>query len=206
VNVNAKDGDLNDMFMDFDDVARGYGHARYMGRVVAAGVLQAFDKVQYTDVDTLRFAQKVIHVPANVPSEEELPEARHICKLHNEGRDDELPYTGMQLTTKVSAALRMLRLENGPESFDMRMSAITLGNVALVGIPGQPFNATGIQIKDLPGWDLVIPCSQTNGAEGYYPTQDAYDEGGYEAGSSPFKAGVAEFIVNEAKQLLDSLK
>ena len=206
VNVHPTGGYLNDMFMDFDDVARGYGHARYMGRVVAAGVLQAFDKVQYVDVDTLRFAQKVIHVPANVPSAEELPEARYICKLHNEGRDAELPYIGMQLTTKVSSALRMLRLENGPETFDMRMSAITLGNVALIGIPGQPFNATGIQIKGLPGWDLVIPCSQTNGAEGYYPTQDAYDEGGYEAGSSPFKAGVAEFIVNEAKQLLDSLK
>jgi len=35
--------------------------------------------------------------------------------------------------------------------------------------------------------------------------QDVYDEGEYEAGSSPFKAGVAEFVVNEAKQLLNSL-
>ena len=130
VNVNAKDGDMNDMFHDFDDVARGYGHARHMGNVVAGGVLQAFDKVQYVDVDTLRFAQKVIHVPANVPSAEELPEARYICKLHEEGRDADLPYTGMQLTTKVSAALRMLRLEHGPEAFDMRLSAIALGGVA----------------------------------------------------------------------------
>ena len=206
VNVNPTGGYLNDMFMDFDDVARGYGHTRYMGRVVAAGVLQAYDKVQYVDVDSLRFAQKVIHVPANIPSAEELPEALYICKLHEEGRDADLPYTGMVLTTKVSAALRMLRLEHGPEAFSMRLSAIALGPVALAGIPGQPFNATGIQIKDLPGWDLIIPCSQTNGAEGYYPTQDAYDEGGYEAGSSPFKAGVAEFIVSETKQLLDSLK
>lgn len=206
VNTHPRGGYLNDMFMDFDDVARGYGHTRYMGRVVAGGVLQAFDKVQYVDVDSLRFAQKVIHVPANVPSQEELPEARHICQLHAEGRNAELPYTGMQLTTKVSAALRMLRLEHGPESFGMRLSGIALGNVALVGIPGQPFNATGCQIKELEGWDLIVPCSQTNGAEGYYPTQDAYDEGGYEAGSSPFKAGVAEFIVQEVKSLLDTLR
>ena len=40
VNVNAKDGDLNDMFMDFDDVSRGYGHARHVGRVVAGAVMQ----------------------------------------------------------------------------------------------------------------------------------------------------------------------
>ena len=206
VNTHPRGGYLNDMFMDFDDVARGYHHARYMGRVVAGGVLQAFDKVQYVDVDSLRFTQKVIHVPANVPTAEELPEARHISQLHAEGRDAELPYTGMQLTTKVAASLRMLRLEHGPDTFDMRLSGIALGNVALVGIPGQPFNATGCQIKELKGWDLIVPCSQTNGAEGYYPTQDAYDEGGYEAGSSPFKAGVAEFIVREVKTLLESLK
>ncbi|MBP3588126.1 MAG: hypothetical protein J6J51_03755, partial [Clostridia bacterium] len=39
VNVHPTGGYLNDMFMDFDDVSRGYGHSRYMGRVVAGGVL-----------------------------------------------------------------------------------------------------------------------------------------------------------------------
>ena len=116
-----------------------------------------------------------------------------------------MPYIGVQLTTKVSAALRMLRLGHGPEAFPMLLSAIAIGNVVLMGIPGQPFNATCRSIKELARWDLVIPCSQTNGAEGYYPMQDVYDEGGYEAGSSPFKADVAEFVVNEAKQLLNSL-
>ena len=54
VNVNAKGGDFNDTYHDFDDVDRGYGHARHMGNVVAAAVLQVFDKVNYTDVDSLR--------------------------------------------------------------------------------------------------------------------------------------------------------
>lgn len=116
-----------------------------------------------------------------------------------------MPYIGIQLTTKVSAALRMLRLEHGPEAFPMLLNSIAIGNVALMGIPCQPFNATGCSIKELARLDLVIPCSQTNGAEGYYPMQDVYDEGEYEAVSSPFKAGVAEFVVNEAKQLLNSL-
>ena len=40
VNVHPKGGDFNDMFHDFDNVSRGYGHARHMGNVVAAGVLQ----------------------------------------------------------------------------------------------------------------------------------------------------------------------
>ena len=118
----------------------------------------------------------------------------------------EISFSSAPLTTKVSAALRMLRLEHGPESFDMRLSGIALGNVALVGIPGQPFNATGCQIKELEGWDLIVPCSQTNGAEGYYPTQDAYDEGGYEARSSSFKAGTAERIIEEGLKILSDIR
>ena len=54
VNVNAKGGDFNDTFHDFDDVDRGYGHARHMGNVVAGAVLQVYDKVTYEDVDSLR--------------------------------------------------------------------------------------------------------------------------------------------------------
>ena len=41
--------------------------------------------------------------------------------------------------------------------------------------------------------------------EGYFPMQDSYDEGGYEARSSNFKAGVGEYIIKEAKKLLSSL-
>ncbi len=38
------------------------------------------------------------------------------------------------------------------------------------------------------------------------PVQSAYDEGGYEARTSPFKPGVAERIVEGSKALLDELK
>lgn len=45
VNVHPKGGDFNDLHEDFDDVSRGYYHARYIGRVVCGGVLQAFDRL-----------------------------------------------------------------------------------------------------------------------------------------------------------------
>ena len=43
-------------------------------------------------------------------------------------------------------------------------------------------------------------------SDGYFPMQDAYDEGGYEARSSPFKAGVAERIISEGTKLLAELQ
>ena len=205
VNVHPKDGDMNGMFIDFDDVARGYSHAEYIARVVTGGVLQAYDKVKFVEVDSVISKQKTIQVPSNKPTPEELPEAHRINDLHVAGRDNELPYEGMMLTTIVAEAARMVRLENAPDAFDMILSAVKIGPVAFIGIPGEPFSEIGKQIKATEGFEMIIPSCNSNGKEGYFPMQDSYDEGGYEARSSNFKAGVGEYIIKEAKELIESL-
>ena len=206
VNVHPVGGDLNDLFNDFDDVTRGYGHARHMGNVVAGGVLQVYDKVRYVDVDSLRFAQKLIKIPSNMPTAEELEQARKLDALHKAGRDAEIPYTGMMLTTVVAEAGRMVDLAEGPEYYELSLGAVALGGVAMVAIPGEPFTGIGRGLKETPDWSVVLPCCLTNGCEGYFPMQDSYDEGGYEARSSYYKAGVAEIIIAEGQQLLAGLK
>ena len=206
VNVNARGGDFNDTFHDFDDVDRGYGHARHMGNVVAAAVLQVFDKVNYTDVDSLRTLEKTFDIPSSMPTAEEAREAHIIHDLHMAGRDDEIPFEGMELTTVVAEAARMVNLEHGPESFPMNFLGVAIGDVALFGIPGEPFTGVGRGLKEADGWSLVLPCCLTNGCSGYFPMMDAYDEGGYEARSSKFKAGSAELIVTEGCKLLDQLR
>ena len=206
VNVNAKGGDFNDTFHDFDDVDRGYGHARHMGNVVAAAVLQVFDKVNYTDVDSLKTLEKTIEIPSAMPTPEEAKQAHILNDLHMAGKDEEIPFEGMELTTVVAEAARMVRLEHGPKSFPMNFIGVAVGNVALFGIPGEPFTGVGRGLKEAEGWDLVLPCCLTNGNEGYFPMQEAYDEGGYESQSSFFKAGVAEFLIEEGTKLLSDMR
>ena len=206
VNTAPRGGDLNDLSMDFDDVMRGYGHARHMGRAVAGAVLQIYDKVKWTGEDAVRAAQKVIRWRANTPKEEELPLARLYDSLHRAGRDDEIPYRGMMLTTVVAEADRMLRLEKGPEDFALRLSAAAVGPVAFAGVPGEPFTETGRAIAAAEGWDLVLPCCCTNGYENYFPLMKDYLDGGYEARSSLFAAGVAEAVADGCLKLLSALR
>ena len=50
-------GDLNanyTMPVIRNAINRGYSHAQYIARVVTGGVLQAFDKVEYVDVDEIK--------------------------------------------------------------------------------------------------------------------------------------------------------
>lgn len=70
--------------------------------------------------------------------------------------DDELGYSGMMLTTVVAEAWRMVSLEHGPESYAMDLSGLAIGNVALIGIPGEPFAGIGYGLRETEGWDLVF--------------------------------------------------
>ena len=205
VNTHPKGGDMNNLFMDFDDVARGYGYSRYLGRVIAGAVLQTYDRVEYVDVDCIGYVQKYIHVPANLPKPEDMPQARLFKQLHEEGRDSEIPFKGMELTTVVAEAMRMCRMENGPSYFEMPYTAFAIGNVGIVGVPGEPFAGVGFGLKNIPGWDLILPVCNTNSREGYFPMQECYDEGGYETRNSSFKAGVGELLIREGEALLAAL-
>ena len=83
---------------------------------------------------------------------------------------------------------------------------LAIGPVALVGIPGEPFTAIGVGIKEAEGWKCILPMCLTNGCEGYFPMKDAFDEGGYEARSSVFRGGVGEAIIDGGISLLNELR
>ena len=206
VNVHPTKGVFNGMFNDFDGCSRGYEHTKYMARVVTGGVLQAFDKVNYVENDELKFMQKTVQIPANKSETDDLELAEKYLQLHKEGKDEESPFKAMMLTTVLAESQRIVRMKSAPDNFPFLLSAISIGDVALIGIPGEPFNAIGRALKETEGYDLVIPCCIVNGYIGYFPMQDSYDEGGYEARSSSFKAGVGEKIIAYGQELLIDMK
>ncbi len=184
-----------------------YAHSEFMGQAIAGAILEVFGNMQYVDVDSIRYLRHEINVPANVPgSDTDMEKIRQIHRLHVEGHDDEIPLSGMEKVTVIAEAQRMLALEHGPDYFTMTLSVVAIGNTAIVGFPGEPFSRIGILLKETKGWDTILSCSNTTTAEAYFPTKDAYDEGGYEARSSYFKAGVGELMLNEAISMLNELK
>ena len=96
-------------------------------------------------------------------------------------------------------------VKNAPDTFDMTLSGIKIGPVAFVGIPGEPFLGIGKELKATDGFGMIAPVVCANGYEGYFPMMDSYDEGGYEARSSYFRAGVAELMISEGKILLKEM-
>ena len=204
-NVYPTKSDMNDTEISFDNEMKSPGMARFVGRALAGTVLQLYDKVEYMDEVDIDIVERVLRVPANLPKKEDMPRAREYKALHDSGRDDLIPFEAMELTTVVAEAIRMCRMENGPEYYDLHFSGVKIGSIAFIGIPGEPFTEIGVAIKKIPGWDMICPTINTNGKEGYFPSLSAFDEGGYEARTSPYTRTVCEDIVACSKEILDTL-
>ena len=199
-NVHPTGGDMNDTEISFDNEMKSPGMARFVGRALAGTILQVYDKVEYIDVDRISILHKTVTIGANKADPADLPKAHLYRDLHNAGRDAEIPYTAMELTTVIAEACRMCALENGPDQFHMSLTGLQIGEVAMVGLPGEPFTEIGVQIKETEGWKMIMPCCM-----GYFPTKSAYEEGGYEARSSHYQSDIAKRLIDCGKELLKEL-
>ena len=75
-----------------------------------------------------------------------------------------------------------------------------------VGCAAAALTVAIVAVGMLVTFAVQMVVGQGNGYEGYYPMKEAFDEGGYEARSSNFKAGVAEHLITESKAILANLK
>jgi hypothetical protein len=207
VNVQPKPGERNDLARDFDDVDRGYGHAKHMANVLAGAALSVWMKCAPLAAGEIRYATENVRVPSQRERDPaKLALARKYWELHRAGRDAEIPFKGMELTTEVARAGRMLRLENGPDSFELPVMAVAIGDaLAFCAFPGEPFNDIGKAVKKASPFKLTLLACLTNGSRGYFPFSDSYAQGGYESATSPFGPSVADDLIAGSRRLLDGL-
>ena len=204
VNVHPTKGESAISKIDFDSVPRSIEHAEHMGRIIAGAVLSICSITEEIKSDKINFAMSCVDLPSHQENDR-LDEARHIWTLHDSGRDDELPFKEMALTTAVAEAKRIIALENGPASFPFWLSALKIGDLCFAGIGGEPFTEIGNRINEASPFAETVLCCLTNTYGGYIPVTSAYAEGGYEARSSSLAPGGDDIIVDGMMKLLNSL-
>lgn len=205
INPFPTDGERANTFVDFDNVPRGIEHAKHMGRVIAGAVLGVYSIANKINADKISFKTKEVCLPSNQENDK-LDEARKICKFYDEGRENELPYKGMELTTAIAGARRIVALENGPDSYTFKLAAIKIGDFAIAGMPGEPFTEIATRVYEGSPFKATILCCLANTSGAYVPTRRAYDEGGYEASTSVIKPGGDDILVNGMIELLNEVK
>jgi neutral ceramidase len=89
------------------------------------------------------------------------------------------------------------------------IQAVRIGDLAIVGIPGEPTSVLGNQIKAAGlkmGFKTVLVCSHVNGWMGYVLDPADYDQGEYEATLSFYGREEGPKLVKAAVAALGKLR
>src|SRR5207248_3526081 len=88
------------------------------------------------------------------------------------------------------------------------VQAVLIGDVALVGVPGECFTVLGQEIKRRSPFRYTYVFELANDYIGYIPDRRGFDRGGYQVWTglhSFLERGTGELIVSEAVDLLGRL-
>jgi hypothetical protein len=107
-------------------------------------------------------------------------------------------------TTQVEGATGQLLMAQelaGRSANYSQIQMLTIGDLALAGIPGEPFTRTVLDIKASSPKPFTAVVSYANDYQGYFPDVLSIQEGSYEALISPYSAEVANSLFETVKGL-----
>ena len=166
---------------------------------------ELFDRTVSTGMSGLTYGKKAVRLltkwdPAR------MPEALRILQLHDEGRDLDIHPEQKIANYILSEARQLKKLDAAKDTHrDTAAYGIAFCGLAVVGLPGEPFNEIGKQVRKNAKFPVTCVLCNSNGSVGYIPTAQAHDQGGYEAHNTPFRKGTAEQLADTADELVASL-
>jgi neutral ceramidase len=93
------------------------------------------------------------------------------------------------------------------EYIQTEIQVLKLGDIILLGLPGEVLAEVGREIRKRANIDKLILVTLCNDAIGYVCHSEAYGEGGYEPGSATHLAkGAGEIMVNESLDIIGRIQ
>ena len=184
------------VFNTADTLQRTDPYSRRMARILAGEVLKIYDGAQELDSCGIDFCRMPVKVGRNPWTPEQVPIAKEIHTLYctPEYHDQTHPIFKKYPIT-VPEACRIVRSLTLPEFTTVTVSALRLGGMNFVGIPGEPFCSIGMDLKEGCDKPVIVTCL-TNGSDGYFPDAEAFKEKGYERESSIMAHNVGQLLAD----------
>jgi neutral ceramidase len=193
-----------------------------MGEEIADYICEARADKQMIAAVPIRTSMQTLALPHRTPSNEAVDLAYWLLRQDERDYDRyNLAATGHAYTFRDNAFLQeafardtigmaALHLLGGPGASvaHARVTTLSLGQIALVGYPGEMFSAFGIATRERSPFAHTLVCGLANGNFGYVPTEDAFEHGGYEtrlAMTSKLHPQSGSQMVDVAIDMLDNL-
>jgi len=130
-------------------------------------------------------------------------EAEYRAARDRGATDEERRAIAARITMARMERVALARTRNHGPTRTEEVQAFALGdNLHLVALPGEVFIETGDEIREKSGLENVLVVAYANDYPGYFCRPEAYTEGGYEPGTTPFSPEADRLLVETALRAL----
>lgn len=198
---NGTSGDVNNIdfgltmppkFLPFEKI-------KLVANSVATAAVAAHQKAKYHSNVSIAMRETEIELKVRKPSADDLAAAKE--RLSKAG---EFPYKTMP---DIYARETLLMTEY-PDTVKLKLQAIRIGELGIVAIPAEVFTEIGLELKRRSPLKPTFTISLANGWNGYLPTPQQHELGGYEtwrARSSYLEVDASSKIVEALLKLLNEV-
>lgn len=203
--LNGAAGDVSTRFVRREQTHK---ESRRLGRILGASVAGLAEKLTFgpveLDAKEVSFPILAKELVDDSEAEQEIAKwEERLAELKSKGASAgelRVAQTGLEGALVQREAKNRAKLPK-----ESALCAWRFGDLGLVSIPGELFTSLGKLIRaNAPFPNVIISC-YSNGVLGYIPSQEAYEQGGYEALSSPLAPGFGEKLAAAAVDALKEL-
>ena len=195
--INGCCGNIN--HIDYRDAnqGRGFKMAQRVGYMLGAAAHRAISRRKLVSAGPLAVASELVALDRMKISDEQLAWSKETLEAAAQeppnGQVDGLPDAYYAKTY-----IGMSEKQNRPDKVEVM--SIRIGDVALVGLPGEVFCEFGMEIKKRSPAAHTLVGGLCGDEIGYLPTKESFRQGGYEAlpGSTFYEPGAGEKLTAAA--------
>ena len=203
--VNGFQGDSNHInpfrAKEEEQKRRGVPHSSFMGKTISDAVVSLWDKTKPFKKGKNWGTIELLYVPTNMAGYERIEECKNRLKEIALGIQEPFKNSTESSETK--------RIAGFPEELLFQripVSVLCIGGAGFVGFGGEPFTKYIQMVREKGGDMLMFTACQCNGGQGYLPTAEAFDQGGYEARSSRFDPILEKMLTDCTEKHLSHYK
>ena len=207
--LNGCQGDTNHLnFMVSKEerfpCGKGYAHAEYMGRTIANTVNAIWNQTAEMKDQTIGGGVTTVYNKTRSDKEEFFDECWEVYEARALNHDYTVSKTKSGIDLAEAYRVVKIRTES-PMYQKIPVTALRVGEIGFVGFGGGPFtHYARAVLVNFAGKTVIAPCC-AHGYQGYLPTAKAFEQGGYEAISSPFSPNLEADCVAAATELLKGM-
>ncbi|MEZ6131019.1 MAG: hypothetical protein R3C59_20300 [Planctomycetaceae bacterium] len=170
---NGTSGDINNInFREKSPRYEPYEKMQEVAEKVASRVYEAHGHIQFQDWVPLNAAMEDLTLQVRKPTPEML---QHFEAVRKKSKDDPKGHR-----RELIYADRIDKLKGAPDTVDVPLQVLRIGDLAISAIPFEVFVEIGLDLKEQTPFKDTFTIELANGSYGYLPTPEQHELGGYE--------------------------